>query len=236
MRVLVTRPEAEAERTAAKLRARGVEVLVAPLLRIEPVAADPGAGPWSALVLTSVNAVRALASHPRRAALAALPVFAVGRRTAAAARAAGCTDVRAGEGGQRDLVRLIAANAPSGAPLLYLAGEDRAGELSADLAGHGLTLRTAVVYRAVTATQFSPEVRDALAGSSLEGVLHFSRRSAQAFVDCARAGGLLREALAPAHYCISREAAAPLAAAGAAALHVAPHPDEAAMLDMLGVR
>ena len=37
MRLLVTRPEADAERTATALRACGHTVVVAPLLRIEPV-------------------------------------------------------------------------------------------------------------------------------------------------------------------------------------------------------
>ena len=41
---LVTRPQADSERTAAALRARGHEVLVAPLLRVEPVAADLSGG------------------------------------------------------------------------------------------------------------------------------------------------------------------------------------------------
>ena len=45
MRLLVTRPEPDGERTAAKLRARGCEVMLAPLLRVETVDADlDGAG------------------------------------------------------------------------------------------------------------------------------------------------------------------------------------------------
>ena len=49
MRLLVTRPEPDNERTAAALRAQGHEVLLAPLLHIEAVAdADLGAPPWAA--------------------------------------------------------------------------------------------------------------------------------------------------------------------------------------------
>jgi uroporphyrinogen-III synthase len=238
VRVLLTRPEAEAERTAAKLSARGVDVLRAPLLRVESVAAEIAAGPWSGLVLSSANAARALAQLPRLHNLVALPVFTVGRATAKAARAAGCALVHCAEGDQRDLVRLIAdkqasASTQSGAPLLYLAGEDRAGDLGAALAPHGLDVHTVVVYRAITAATFPAEVSDALKAGRLDGVLHFSRRSAQAYLDCARAAGLSREALAPAHYCISRQAAGPLADAGAAALHIAAHPDEETMVEMV---
>ena len=82
MRVLVTRPETDGERTAAHLRARGCDVMLAPLLRIEPVDAEVGDGPWGGLVLTSGNAVRAVASHRQKARLLSLTVFTVGARTA----------------------------------------------------------------------------------------------------------------------------------------------------------
>ena len=48
MRVVVTRPQADGERTAAALRARGHEVLVAPLMKVEAVAADLS-GKWGAV-------------------------------------------------------------------------------------------------------------------------------------------------------------------------------------------
>src|ERR1700704_1777136 len=93
VRLLVTRPEPDAERTAAALRSRGHQVEIAALLRIESIPdAELGPGPWSALVVTSANALRALESHPRRAELLGARVFAVGRSTAAAARAAGFLD------------------------------------------------------------------------------------------------------------------------------------------------
>ena len=70
MRLLVTRPEPDNERTAAVLRAQGHEVVLAPLLHIEAVAdADLGAPPWAAILLTSANGARALADHPRRGEL-----------------------------------------------------------------------------------------------------------------------------------------------------------------------
>jgi len=68
MRLLVTRPEPDNARTAAALRAKGHEVVLAPLLHIEAVAdADLGEPPWAAILLTSANGARAVAEHPRRA-------------------------------------------------------------------------------------------------------------------------------------------------------------------------
>jgi uroporphyrinogen-III synthase len=65
--------------------------------------------------------------------------------------------------------------------------------------------------------------------------LHFSRRSAQAYLDCAARAGMLERALALMHFCLSRQVSQPLAAAGAAAIRLAPKPNEAAMIDLIGV-
>src|SRR5450432_3147329 len=145
MRLLVTRPQPDAERTAAVLRAAGHQVDLAALLRIELIAdVELGRGPWSALVVTSTNALRALESHPRRAALLVLPLFAVGRRTAAAARAAGFLDVTAAGGNVQDLVESLRQHQGAD-PLLYLAGQDRSHDLAGDLAADGRIVSTVVV-------------------------------------------------------------------------------------------
>ena len=231
VRLLVTRPQHDGERTAARLRARGHHVTLAPLLRVEPVDFEFPREPLSAVVITSANAARAIASHSRREALTALTAFAVGRHTAAAARAAGFREVECADGDKDDLAALLRARRDErSAPLLYLAGEDRAG----DLAASGVPLLTAVAYRAVKVERFAPDVAAALAQGALDGVLHFSRRSAQAYLDCATRVGSLERALAPVHFCLSRQVAQPLAAAGAAAIRLAPRPDEAAMLDLVG--
>src|SRR5262249_12653496 len=151
VRVLLTRPEADGERTAAKLRARGCEVLVGALIEIEMVTADFEVEGWGALVITSANAAAAVEQHPRRAELLRLPVFTVGRRTADSVQQLGFASVQCAQGNQQELVRLIAAEYRSVAPLLYLAGEDRAGDLAGDLGSADISVRTVVVYRAAKA-------------------------------------------------------------------------------------
>ena len=232
VRLLVTRPEHDGERTAARLRARGHHVTLAPLMRVEPVDFEFPREPLSAVVITSANAARAITRHPRRDALVALPAFTVGRHTAEAARAVGFREVECADGDQDDLAALLRARFNErSAPLLYLAGEDRAG----DLAASGVPLLTAVAYRAVKVERFAPDVAAALAQGALDGVLHFSRRSAQAYLDCAARARILERALAPVQFCLSRQVSQPLAAAGAAAIRLAPRPDEAAMIDLVGV-
>jgi uroporphyrinogen-III synthase len=233
VRLLVTRPEPDGERTAAALRARGHEVALAPLLRMQPIACDIPDKAYGAVVMTSANAARAVATHRRRDALIALPVFAVGRRSAQAARDAGFGDVRSADGDKADLVALIRAQYADHRPLLYLAGEERAGEL--DPAAVGAPVETVVIYRAVTVERFPPAIVAALRSGTLDGVLHFSRHTAEAYLACATRAGIRDRALAVAHFCLSRQVAEPIAAAGAGAIRIASRPDEAAMLELIGV-
>jgi uroporphyrinogen-III synthase len=228
VRLLVTRPEPDGERTAGQLRAHGHDVMVAALLHVETVAFELADEAYAAVVMTSANAARAVAGHPQRERLTWLPVFTVGRHTAEAAQAAGFRDVRSADGDKHDLAHLLGAVA-GGKPLLYLAGEDRSGDLSAGK----LPMRTVVAYRAVKAERFPPAVAAAFAAGKLDGVLHFSGRSAEAYVDCATRAGILGAALAPILFCLSRQVAAPLAAAGATQIRVSPRPDEAAIIGLV---
>ncbi len=235
MRILLTRPEADAARTAAALRDRGHEPIVAPLLTIEILPdAELGDGPWAAILVTSANAVRAIAGHPRRDRLRGLAVFAVGAHSAQDMRAAGFTDVTSADGNVTDLADLVAARMTPPAPLLYLAGEERSGDLAGLLRARSFTVHTALVCRAVVAADLPRHAIAALA-AGIDGVFHFSRRSAEAYVNAARKADLSEAAMTkPAHFCLSARIAEPLMRAGAVDVRVAARPDEAALLALCG--
>jgi uroporphyrinogen-III synthase len=236
VRLIVTRQESEARRTAGTLRARGHEVIVAPLLRIEAIAdADLGAGPCAAVLMTSANAARVVAAYPQFYELRNVPVFAVGKRTAEAARIAGFFDVRSADGDAKALARLVGVEmGKTRGPLLYLAGENRAGDLARDIAAFGSSVRTVAIYRAVGVSTLPDDARDALANRKTHGVLHFSQRSAEIYLAAARSAGVLDSALAPFHYCLSEQVARPLTAAGAGRIRIAPTPEETALVELVG--
>jgi uroporphyrinogen-III synthase len=230
MRVVVTRPQADGERTAGALRARGHDVLLAPLMKVEAVMADL-AGHWAAVIVTSANAPAVIAANPGGKALFALPAFAVGQRSADAARQAGFKHVTTANGDVRELVQaLIAHRTDNAAPLLYLAGEDRAVDLVGELAANGIAVEMRVVYRAVTAP-FPPALIAALRAGQVDAVLHFSRRSADNYLAGAKAAGIAGPALAVRHLCLSSQIAE--AFTGAHHVAVARRPDEAALIELL---
>jgi uroporphyrinogen-III synthase len=212
------------------LRARGHDVLVASLMRVEPLAADL-AGTWGAIIVTSANAPDAIAGNLLREALIRLPLFAVGRRSAHDARHAGFVNVRLPDGDVRDLVRmLIAQRAGTNAPLLYLAGEDRAADLPAELSARGIAAEMRVVYRVVTAP-FPPALIEALRAGAVDAVMHFSRRSADNYLAGASKAGITGPAMAVRHLCLSAQVAEPLV--GASQIAVAARPDKAALVELL---
>src|SRR5262245_17144221 len=196
-------------------------------MHIELVSATFGAGPWDGVVMTSANAARALSNHPRPAAMRDLPAFVVGPRTAAAAREAGFRQVTSADGDVDDLAEVL-ARLPRPARLIYLAGADQASDLGAALADAEVRIETVAVYRALVRPNLPEDIRSALAAGTIDGVLHFSPRSAQTFIEAVEAAGL-RGALALRQFCLSQAVANPLAAAGARDLRVAARPNEPAL-------
>jgi uroporphyrinogen-III synthase len=239
MAVLVTRPHPDDETTAVALRAKGYEVLRAPMLRLEPVAFhDDMNARYGAVIVTSANALRSIEPHLKGHRLLELPLFVVGEQTAVAARRAGFTDVISAEGdaaGLRDLVlaKVKAKQLKKASTLLYLAGADLARDLAGELGERGFTVVTHTTYRMSPVSNLPREICDAFAANAIEAVLHYSRRSARAFLEAVRTGGVEISALAVPQCCISALVASVVRDAGATQVMVAATPDENALLEAL---
>jgi uroporphyrinogen-III synthase len=239
MAVLVTRPHPDDATTAEALRARGFAVLRAPMLRLEPLPFhDDMEAAYGAVIVTSANALRAIAPQLANHRLLGLPLLAVGDNTAAAARDAGFGKVIASKGDAGALRDLVVARAKSkqlkkSSPILYLAGADLARDLAGELGARGFTVVTQTTYRMAPAPSLPREVCDAFVAHEIEAVLHYSQRSARAFLEAARAGGVEISALALPQCCISPSVAAVLRDAGATQVTAAASPDENALFDAL---
>jgi uroporphyrinogen-III synthase len=168
--------------------------------------------------------------------LLALPVYAVGRRTAEAAGEAGFGTVVSADGDADSLVEAIRRHCRPGARILYPAGEHRARDLAGGLAAAGIAVTTAMVYRTAAVQALPEDARTALVTGQIDGVLHFSRRTAAVYLATAAAGGILAQALAPVQFCLSPQVAEPLAAAGAPDIAVAARPREADLVDLVAAR
>src|SRR6202048_4178628 len=239
MPVLATRPHPDGETTAAGLRARGFEGLLAPMLRFEPVAfRDDEDARYGAVIVTSANALRGIEPHLKASRLLKLPLFAVGDHTASAARGAGFETVISANGDARALRELVEASIKTKAlkktsTLLYLAGADLARDLAGELGEHGFSVVTLTTYRMAPVSGLPRETCDAFVANRVEAVLHYSRRSARAFLEAARAAGVEISALSIPHCCISDGVASVVREAGAMQVMVAALPDENGLLEAL---
>lgn len=223
VRVLLTRAEADCLTTAARVEAMGFRTLVSPLIETRATAHPPPPGPWDALLITSAKAAAALAR------LGPAPVFAVGERTAAAARAAGASDVRSADGGARELAALVRETLAPGARLLHVAGVDHKPEPRASLLAAGYEVEVWNAYVAA-ARPLSADARAALTAGEIDAVLHYSRRASTLFLEALAQAGLSDRVPTLVHGALSDDAAKPLREAGAVHVVSPETPRESALL------
>ena len=165
MRVVVTRPGAGGEELAARLRGRGHEVVLCPLIAIEPLGDGPvEVGGYDWVVVTSPNGARELLrrSHGR------LPrVAAIGPGTAAALTAAGV---------EPDLVPAVStqegllAELPRPAGRVLFAGAEDARPVLA----HALAADVVPLYRTVALRPPDPPAGDLVVLASASAARAFA--------------------------------------------------------------
>lgn len=229
-RVVVTRAEPGASATAARLAALGHAPLLAPMLTIEAVAADPSLDGVQAVLFTSSNGTRAFA---RAVSRRDLPVLCVGEATADAARAAGFATVHSADGDVGALAALAAALLkPEAGKLLHAAGADLAGDLAGALRTRGFAVEIRTYYRALTSPRLPDMIDKALSDSPpmIDAVLFHSARAAAAFTgQVQQREGLARiDAL-----CLSEAVADAVRGATWQRVLIAARPQEEALLALL---
>ncbi len=217
MKLLIIRPQPGNDASAARARAAGFEPVQLPFFAVRPrIWQVPDAQDYDALLITSSNAVRHAGAALSR--LHTLPVHAVGRVSAEAAREAGLNLASSGSKGAADAI--AAAQAADHRRLLWLAGEDRTRfALPADM-----QIDERIVYAAEPAA-LPPEAAQIVAQCPLVA-LH-SARAARAFSAFIEANGLQRQKFVLAAFSAAIAAAAGTGWGGIAR---AEHPDDAALL------
>jgi uroporphyrinogen-III synthase len=206
VKLLILRPEPGGSETAERARAMGLEPVLAPLFRTIRVAA-PAVEPerYDAILLTSANGARYAPEGAAR-----LPCFAVGESSAAAARAAGFREVRAGPCDGAAAAAMMAAAGVKRA--LHLCGRDHVA-----VEAPGVTIERRIVYAA------EPVAHPRFEGPAV-AMVH-SARGAARFAELAGARSEFAVAAISA-------AAAAAAGEGWAAKAVAAAPRDEALLEL----
>ena len=226
MRLLVTRPEPDALKLQAILEKADHEATVEPLLSVSFEGGDPvdldGA---QALIATSRNALRALKANSGLSEARHLPLFAVGKATAAEARMLGFETVVTGAGTAPELVtHLVSALDPAAGLVVHLAGDVVAGGLMSELEAHGFRVVQPVVYRMIPARNFSEDAFEQLAMGEIDGVILMSPRTASVYADLVSKAGLTATIRPLPHFCLSPAVARRLAPLGDVTTRIADAP------------
>jgi uroporphyrinogen-III synthase len=166
--VLITRPEPAAHETAARVAALGRTPILAPMLRVRPLAATFPAEA-EVIVLTSRNGLLGLPPSFHH-----LQLFAVG------------SDVTSAEGNAEDLAALVAASLPPARRILLPVGRGQGAALAASLRAAGHEVHVRHVYEAEPVRALPAEARDALAAGRIGATLFFSAETARAFLAALR--------------------------------------------------
>ncbi len=229
MNIIVTRPEEDGAPLKLKLEAMGHSVILMPLLQIVPrKSVFITKRPYQAVVATSANGIRALTGHGN---IKGLPMLTVGPQSMKAAQDAGFRKVEAHGRDLGGLVAYIKANLkPEAGPILYLSGNETAGDLEGQLNQAGFDCWRTIVYDAVQAKDASL-VESPLRNREVDAVLLYSPRSTRIWCKVIWDAGLIEEAAAAHYFCLSRNVAATLPKTWSHT--VAKTPDEAAMLALL---
>lgn len=228
--VLITRPAGDAAATAAAVQARGLMPIIAPMLVVRPLVLRAPAHPVQAILLSSRNAVPALAGM---AAWRGRPVLTVGDATADAARAAGFDDVRSARGDARALQELACRSlAPAGGTLLLATAAGEGMGLAAGLRLAGFSVQRRLAYRVQNQTRFPAAAAASLREGRVGAAAFFSARTAATFVRL-----LPHDLRVKLHgvraLAIGNQAADALKPLGWAEVAIAPHPTLDGILSLL---
>lgn len=235
MRVLITRPFADAAPLGEAVRKLGHEPAFAPLSHIRYQAPEPPPGAPAATIFTSRNAIRALEDVDWSSSLHRLPAYCVGAATAGQARDAGFLHVVAGGGTGAQLAEHIAdSRKPDDGPLLHLTGEHLAFDMEEALGARGFTVWRRIVYRNELVRSLALPVSVGLEKGFFDAIILMSPRAASHFVRLVQAAGVSEQAARLRFFCLSEQIADALAPLEAKQVAVAPRPTQEALLDLLG--
>jgi uroporphyrinogen-III synthase len=234
-RLLVTRPEPAASKTAAKLARKGYSATVLPLTRIVPLPVSEVlfAGPFDGVAATSANAVRH-APDGLLSVLRNLPAFAVGERTGQAFRRHGFIAVKTAGGDAETLAALVARYCQAGSRIAYLCGHMRTSAFEEQTGKSGMTLTPIEAYDAEIVPYQADFLRSILAEEPFDAVLLYSGRAAEAFAPLLDGGRAESALFAGARFlCLSEKIAGALPEKWRERATSSASPDESALFDLL---
>ncbi|MBZ9764938.1 uroporphyrinogen-III synthase [Mesorhizobium sp. CA8] len=234
VRVLVTRPEPGASRTARRLEALGFQPVLLPLTETSALPVEASIdGDAVAVTVTSANAVRH-APKALVATLARLPCHTVGKRTAEACRAAGFFAVTEGPGDAEALADAIAGGL-AGKTLVYLCGRVRFPLFEQRLLAAGVHAQAIETYDTTSIDYGDDDIAARLSGRPIDAALLYSAKASLALASLIARPALRHLFEKTEFLALSARVAEPLDGVAGIRVRTASKPEEEALLALLSL-
>lgn len=180
MTILITRPQPDAGRLAKRLREKGELTLIDPLLKVEFINLQLNLKGVQAILVTSLNGIRALAhANPERGHL----LYTVGPGSANEARSLGFKNVKYASGNIQGLTEKIKQElSPFKGKMIYVCGDVVRGDIVGELKSQGFETERYMMYRTKEATTFKVKTLKAFKAGEISLILFFSPRTVDIFV------------------------------------------------------
>jgi uroporphyrinogen-III synthase len=231
IRVLVTRPEPGATRTAQRLQSLGYEAITLPLSKTVGLNPKLFESQFDAVIATSAQAFLHL---PTRLAAQAsgTPTFVVGKATAAAARDAGFQRVSVAGNDVDGLLSTLKDALHTDTRIVYLCGKIRRPDLEHALGAQRVYLDIVEVYD-TELVSYSTDKLERLSAIPFNVVLVTSVTNADALVQLFASPKMKQASDKSLFICLSQRIAVRLERANLSRIMVCSAPDEDAMMAMV---
>ena len=179
---------------------------------------------FSALIVTSQKSLDVFQNR----AVPDIPVFCVGRQTAAKAAGYGFNKVYIPEGGNAEsLVSLITGHKDSvhHKPLLYLRGASVSMDIKAALFRSKIAAEELIVYQTIPAQALSDQTTALLRSGKINAVTFYSKKTARIFADLIRTAALENTLVNIKALCLSDAVLECVRPLNWKSTHVSPAPD-----------
>lgn len=233
-KILITRPYEDFKRTATALSDLGFAAISAPMMEFTPLEFTlPKLDDYAALVFTSANGTRAV---KHLAKFKQLPCYVVGKQSCIAAIDNGYEILAQGGG---DVVSLSTAIAKDyltrgfTKPLLHISGVHMAGNLMQNLADLSIAMQRIQAYEMLVVSKIDREAERQIKAKKIAGILLYSRRSAEIFIENMQKNELLAKITEIPLFCLSKNIANALPKPYLKHIYFVDKPDEAALLALM---
>ena len=233
---LLTRPLADATVTQQQLFDLGIESFIEPMITITPL---PHAeqeittlieGGATTLIITSHNAVRAIASSiPNN-----FPIIAVGSKTTQKISSHGFSNVKDAGGDVENLIKFIKENySTENEHFLYAASDFTSTNLVWELTKLGFAAKEVIAYNAKPAQKLSQDCIKLLQERRFNLIPLYSKRSCQILTSLLEIERLNSNISNTDIFCLSANVAEPLKAIGHNKIHISNAPNSESLLELI---